>query len=121
MRPADWSVNTLKDFTNVPARTPGGVAWKLATALDYWSGEENWEWWRYMLQSAYEDATDLERLRQWRRKHIESVEQKPTGSENAVFLAERWAELRRRFGEIPDTAENQETRGRLLRRVVCNE
>jgi hypothetical protein len=52
-----------KGFSEIGAQTPGGIAWKIATALDFWKEEENWDWWRYLLYSALIDAADLERRR----------------------------------------------------------
>jgi hypothetical protein len=53
----------LKGLSDVPARTPGGIAWKLATVLNYFSTEEDWCWRRYLLRSALLDAIELERSR----------------------------------------------------------
>src|SRR6266446_1819126 len=53
----------LKRLSDVPARTPGGLAWKLVTVLDYFADEEKWDWWRLLLQSAVLDAIELERCR----------------------------------------------------------
>lgn len=32
----------LNGLSDVPARTPGGLAWKLATVLEFFSTEEEW-------------------------------------------------------------------------------
>jgi hypothetical protein len=53
----------LKELSSVPARTPGGVAWKLASVLDFFSEDDDWVWWRYLPQSALHDAIELERGR----------------------------------------------------------
>lgn len=55
----------LLDLSNSSARTPGGVAWKLATvlaAIEPDNGE--WQWWHYLMQSALVDALEQERARQ---------------------------------------------------------
>jgi hypothetical protein len=36
-----------KGLSEIGAQTPGGIAWKIATALDFWKDEETWGWWRY--------------------------------------------------------------------------
>jgi len=56
-------IHRFTGLSDIPARTPGGLAWKLAQALDYWRDEEEWPWWRYLLQSALVDAIELERHR----------------------------------------------------------
>jgi hypothetical protein len=53
----------LLDLSSTPARTPGGIAWKCWTVLNFFANEENWEWRRYLLKSAVTDAIDLERAR----------------------------------------------------------
>ncbi len=60
---SDQCKNMLNGLSEVPARTPGGLAWKLATILSFFSTEEDWQWWRYLLQSAVHDAIELERVR----------------------------------------------------------
>jgi hypothetical protein len=50
-----------KGLSHIGALTPGGIAWKIATVLGFWHGEETWEWWRYPLYSALIDAAELER------------------------------------------------------------
>jgi hypothetical protein len=57
------STERRKALSDIAAQTPGGIAWKIATALDYWKDEETWEWWSYLLQSAFIDAAELERRR----------------------------------------------------------
>jgi hypothetical protein len=52
-----------RGLSDVPARTPGGIAWKLAEVLTYFEDQENWEPWRYLLKSAVVDAIELERAR----------------------------------------------------------
>jgi hypothetical protein len=53
----------LLDLLSTPARTPGGIAWKCRTVLNFFANEESWAWWRYLLKSAVTDAIDLERAR----------------------------------------------------------
>jgi hypothetical protein len=53
----------LLDLSSTPARTPGGIAWKLWMVLNFFADEEDWKWWRYLLKSAITDAIDLERGR----------------------------------------------------------
>ena len=53
----------LIDLADVPARTPGGVAWKIAEALAFFDTDERWDWWRYLLNSALADVIDFERVR----------------------------------------------------------
>jgi hypothetical protein len=50
-------------MSDIAAHTAGGIAWKIAAALDHWESEENWEWWRYLLLSTLIDAVELERRR----------------------------------------------------------
>jgi hypothetical protein len=59
----------LLDFSSCPARTPGGLAWKLVEVTDMIESEineagENWSWWKYLAKSAVSDALELERTRQ---------------------------------------------------------
>jgi hypothetical protein len=53
----------LLDLSSTPARTPGGIAWKLWMVLNFFADEEDWKWWRYLLKSTITDAIDLERAR----------------------------------------------------------
>ncbi len=57
------SEDILRDLSAVPAKTPGGISWKIAEALDYFRDDNEWPWWRYLLQSAMVDALELERAR----------------------------------------------------------
>jgi hypothetical protein len=53
------------ETSNIPACTPGGVAWKLSEALDIIQDEKDDEWcyWRYLIASAAVDCINLERAR----------------------------------------------------------
>jgi hypothetical protein len=51
------------NISYVPARSAGGIAWKIATALDFFSEETDRLWWHYILESALNDAIELERNR----------------------------------------------------------
>lgn len=53
----------LTGLSRIQTRTPGGIAWKLGTVLDYFAEREDWEWWRRLLRSAMLDAIELERTR----------------------------------------------------------
>jgi hypothetical protein len=52
-----------QNLSETPARTPGGIAWKLAEVLTYFEEDEKWEPWQYLLRSALVDAIELERAR----------------------------------------------------------
>lgn len=59
----------LWDLSHTPARTPGGLAWKLGEVLKCLTIEieaegESWCWWHHLVQSAMIDALELERARQ---------------------------------------------------------
>jgi hypothetical protein len=57
-------VDDLGKLSDVPAKTPGGLAWKLAMALRYFQEDEgDWNWASYLLQSALTDALEHERAR----------------------------------------------------------
>jgi hypothetical protein len=60
---SDAHQQMLLNLSSTPARTPGGIAWKLWTVLNFFADEEEWIWWRYLLKSAITDAIDLERAR----------------------------------------------------------
>ena len=53
-----------RGLASVSAITPGGIAWKLSKALDFFAGDEDYQWWRQLLVSALSDAIELERARQ---------------------------------------------------------
>lgn len=94
----------LVELSNHPARSPGGLAWKLAMVLDYFSEEEEWAWWRYLLSSAVADAIELERLRMATRAD---------GGDMAEQLGRRWQAARDRFEATPEVLYadgNQEAR-----------
>jgi hypothetical protein len=60
-------VDDLKQLSSIPAKTPGGLAWKLATVFDFYKPDEaageHWTWPAYLLQSALSDALEHERAR----------------------------------------------------------
>jgi hypothetical protein len=59
----------LLELSSCPARTPGGLAWKLAEVMDLLRSQiegagGTWAWWHYLAESALSDAIGLERARQ---------------------------------------------------------
>jgi hypothetical protein len=55
----------LKGLSSIPAKTVGGLAWKLSQVFNYYKPDEDgdWTWPAYLLQSALSDALDHARAR----------------------------------------------------------
>jgi hypothetical protein len=90
----------LRGLSDVPARTPGGIAWKLTEVLTYFEDQENWEPWRYLLKSALVDAIELERGRA-----VEVIS--PAASEEPGQLGELLTTWRR-LDEIVETCKSDD-------------
>ncbi len=110
-------VDDLRDLAGTVALTPGGIAWKLATAVSFWKDDsEPLEWWQFMVQDALSDVIELERAR---RSAVSASTQ-----DIAVVLVDRWADLQRRHDMLPEP-EGDEQREQLcqewisIARMLC--